>query len=65
MKTQKYEELVRDYRRAPLSQLNLVDPAKDLRDRVGARIRVTGHPLIPVAMTSKLWWTRMTELADG
>eukprot|EP00971_Amphidinium_carterae_P189559 3762696-Amphidinium_carterae.1 len=50
---------------APSAQLNLEDPAKDLRNRVGAQNRLDGHPLIPVAMTSKLWWTRMTELAEG
>eukprot|EP00971_Amphidinium_carterae_P336564 6472990-Amphidinium_carterae.2 len=65
MRTQDYEELARDYRMTPTAQLNLDDPAIDLRTRVGAQNRLEGHPLIPVAMTSKLWWTRMTELAEG
>eukprot|EP00971_Amphidinium_carterae_P043194 849770-Amphidinium_carterae.1 len=65
MKTQKYDQLVRDYRKVPSAQLNLEDPARDLINRVGAQNRLNGHPLIPVAMTSKLWWTRMTELAEG
>eukprot|EP00971_Amphidinium_carterae_P268465 5326120-Amphidinium_carterae.1 len=54
LNTRRYEELVQDYRISPSAQLNLLDPANDLRNRVGTQVRLDGHPLIPVAMTSKL-----------
>eukprot|EP00971_Amphidinium_carterae_P163016 3231987-Amphidinium_carterae.1 len=65
LNTQRYVDLVQSYRTIPSGHLKIEDPAKDLRKRVGLRNRLEQHPLIPVAMTSKLWWTRMTELAEG
>eukprot|EP00971_Amphidinium_carterae_P177292 3515924-Amphidinium_carterae.2 len=65
LKTQKYDDLVQDYRTTPTGQLKKDDAAKDLLKRVGIRSRTEHTPLIPVAMTSKLWWTRMADIADG
>eukprot|EP00971_Amphidinium_carterae_P006474 127734-Amphidinium_carterae.3 len=64
LNTQRYDDLVQDYRMSPSGRLENGDPAKDLRKRVGIRNRVEHAPLIPVAMTSKLWSTRMTDIAE-
>eukprot|EP00971_Amphidinium_carterae_P046663 919334-Amphidinium_carterae.3 len=61
----RYDELVQDYRKVPTGQLKQDDLANDLIRRVGYRGRVEDMPLIPVPMTSKLWWTRMTDIPEG
>eukprot|EP00971_Amphidinium_carterae_P118533 2348292-Amphidinium_carterae.1 len=44
LNTQKYDDLVQDYRTTPSGQLKKIDPAKDLRKRVGIRSRVEHKP---------------------
>eukprot|EP00971_Amphidinium_carterae_P093188 1844350-Amphidinium_carterae.1 len=66
------DHVVNHYRKVPNGQLSTDQPARDLSRRFRpmqdgepeVEPPTTSRPLIPVAMTSKLWWTKMMDPAD-
>eukprot|EP00971_Amphidinium_carterae_P211882 4204685-Amphidinium_carterae.1 len=52
---------INNYREEPQGQLSTENPARDLRRRLLPGDEAERRPLIPAAMTSKLWWTKMAD----
>eukprot|EP00971_Amphidinium_carterae_P011508 226777-Amphidinium_carterae.1 len=66
-------QVINNYREEPQGQLSTTYPASDLRRRLQpgdeaepeVEPPTTRRPLIPAAMSSKLWWTKMTDPLDS
>eukprot|EP00971_Amphidinium_carterae_P198116 3932119-Amphidinium_carterae.1 len=66
-------QVINNYREEPPGQLSMDCPASDLRRRLQpgdeaepeVEPPTTRRPVIPAAMTSKLWWTKMNDPLDS